>query len=51
MREQVGGGVRAAAGDGDCARAEVARRSDVVGRVADDDELRGREFEAELSRF
>src|SRR5215212_6434751 len=46
--EEVGGRVAAAGGDGDGARAEVAGAGDVVGRVADDDELFGFEVNPEV---
>src|SRR5215211_3936527 len=39
VAEEVGGRVAAPRRDGDGARAEVAGAGDVVGRVADDDEL------------
>ncbi len=47
MREKFVGVVIATCRDGDGARAEVFGAGDVVGRVADDDELCGREFEIE----
>lgn len=41
VREQVFGTVHAPGGDGDGACSVVTCAGDVVGRVADDDELRG----------
>ncbi len=48
MREESGGRIHAPGGDGDGARAEVSGAGDVVGRVADDDELRGTQIEIEM---
>src|ERR1044072_2130361 len=49
VSEEFVRGVAAPRGDGDGARAEVSGAGDVVGRVADDDELFGVEVAAQLT--
>ena len=41
--------VRPPGGDGDGACAEMARTGDVIGRIADDDELRGLEIKMKMA--
>ena len=49
MAEECVGRLIATRGDGDGARAEVAGAGDVVGRVADDDELVGVEVSVQVT--